>query len=48
MKTPKGSYHVFIEVEAKQAARDCRAKPKRSNGKPKTTRSMCKEIWDKS
>ena len=39
--TPQGSYHVFKEVEAKQAARDCGAKLE-SN-----TREMWREVWNK-
>jgi hypothetical protein len=37
-KTPNGSYHVFIEVAAKEAAKDCGA---RGQG---NTRQLCKEI----
>lgn len=48
MKTPGGSYHTFLEVEAKQAARDCGASEKRSGDDRKNTRQMCKEVWDKN
>ena len=48
MKTPGGSYHVFLEVEAKQAAKDCGASVKRSADDNRNTRQMCKEIWDKN
>ncbi len=43
-RTPRGSFHVFIEVDAKNAAIDCGA-----SGDPKTinTRKMWQEIWDK-
>ncbi len=46
-KTADGSYHTFLEVEAKTAARDCGARDKRSNDEAKNTREMCKEVWDK-
>ncbi len=36
-----GSYHTFLEVAAKDAARDCGAV---GDG---NTRQMCKEVWDK-
>jgi hypothetical protein len=38
-KTTKGSYHVFNEVEAKEAARQCGAT---ANG---TTRQMWGALW---
>lgn len=38
-RTAKGSYHVFAEVEAKQAARKCGATIKGN------TRQMWKEVW---
>ncbi len=37
-KTPNGSYHTFLEVAAKDAAKDCGAT---GNG---NTRQLCKEI----
>jgi hypothetical protein len=37
-----GDYHVFAEVEAKNAARDCGAKVEAN------TRTMCKEVWDRN
>lgn len=37
-KTPNGSYHAFLEVAAKDAAKDCGAK---GDG---NTRQLCKEI----
>lgn len=37
-KTPNGSYHAFIEVAAKEAAKDCGA---RGQG---NTRQLCEEI----
>ena len=40
-KALKGSYHVFTEVEAKEAARDCG-----TTIKVGTPREMWKEIWD--
>jgi hypothetical protein len=40
-RTPYGSYHVFKEVEAKQAARDCGAKLEAN------TREMWKQVWDR-
>jgi len=40
-RTPPGSYHVFLEIEAKQAAKECGA----SKG---TTPQMWKRLWDKA
>jgi hypothetical protein len=40
-KTQKGSYHVFTEVEAKEAARKCGATKKGD------TRQMWDELWNK-
>lgn len=48
MKTTGGSYHTFLEVEAKQAARDCGANEKRYGNDMKNTRQMCREVWDKN
>ena len=39
-KSPNGSYHAFLEVAAKEAARDCGA---RGGG---NTRQLCKRIWE--
>ena len=39
LRTPGGAYHAFIEVEAKQAARECGAKVE------KNTRAMWRSIW---
>ena len=41
LRTTGGSYHAFLEVEAKQAARDCGAIVE------KNTREMWKSIWQK-
>ena len=41
-RTPTGSYHVFLEVAAKQAARTCGA------SKGSTSRQMWKDLWDKA
>jgi hypothetical protein len=38
-KTTKGSYHAFVETEAKRAARDCGARG------DKNTRDLWKSIW---
>jgi hypothetical protein len=38
-RTPTGSYHAFVEIEAKQAARDCGAK------KESTTHQMWGDLW---
>jgi len=38
-RTKDGSYHVFLEVEAKQAARECGARKKGN------TRQMWGELW---
>lgn len=38
-KTPKGSFHVFVETEAKAAAKDC-------GGKGRQTHEYWKSIWD--
>jgi hypothetical protein len=40
-KTQNGSYHAFMEVEAKQAAREC------GSSQEAHTRTMWKVIWDK-
>ena len=40
-RTTKGGFHVFAEVEAKQAARDCGSTV--SGG----TRKMWRELWSK-
>jgi len=37
-KTPNGSYHAFLEIAAKDAAKDCGA---RGSG---NTRQLCREI----
>ena len=42
IRTTKGSYHVFKEVEAKQAARDCGATVEDN------TRRMWEQVWNKS
>jgi len=39
-RTRGGSYHAFVEVEAKQAARECGVKVE------KTTRAMWRAIWN--
>jgi hypothetical protein len=39
LRTGKGSYHVFAEVEAKEAAIDC------GNSKDANTRARWKELW---
>ena len=41
-KTQEGSYHVFVEVGAREAARMCGAT------KEGTTRQMWDELWNKS
>ena len=41
-RTPQGSYHVFLEVEAKQAARACGA------SKGNNTVQLWKDLWEKS
>jgi hypothetical protein len=42
---PDGSYHTFVEVEAKQAARNCGAK----EGTPRpNTRKMWDSLWQKN
>jgi hypothetical protein len=38
LKSPNGSYHTFLEVAAKDAARDCGAQGAGN------TRQLCKEI----
>jgi len=40
-RTTKGSFHVFEEVEAKEAARQCGATLE------KNTRSMWKALWER-
>lgn len=39
--TSKGSFHAFVEVEAKQAARECGARVE------KNTRAMWRSVWSK-
>jgi len=41
LRTRGGAYHAFLEVEAKQAARECGA----SRGG--NTRQMWEELWNK-
>jgi len=36
LKTPKGTYHAFVEVDAKLASKDC--------GSPRKART--KQFWD--
>ena len=38
-KTKGGSFHVFQEVEAKRAGRDC-------GGKGRNTREIWKKVWE--
>lgn len=40
-RSTRGSYHAFVEVEAKQAARECGAAAE------KNTREMWKGVWRK-
>ena len=41
-RTPKSSYHTFLEVEAKQAARSCGV----LDGTPhRNTRKMWENLW---
>ncbi len=40
-RTTGGSFHTFVEVEAKEAARQCGVPPKGN------TRRMWKSIWDR-
>ena len=42
LRTTKGSYHVFVEVEAKQAARECGATVEDN------TRKMWEQVWNQS
>jgi hypothetical protein len=41
-RTKRDEYHAFVEVEAKQAARDCGAK------KEGHTKLMCGQVWKKN
>ena len=41
-RAKNGSYHTFLEVAAKDAARDCGAKVEAN------TRRMCKEVGDRN
>jgi len=41
-RTANGAYHAFVEVEAKQAARECGNPPGR------TTRQMWDSIWNET
>ncbi len=40
-RTPKGSFHVFVETDAKDAARDCGARRKRES-----TRQRWERLWE--
>jgi len=40
-RTSKGSFHAFVEVEAKQAAKECGAE------KGANTRQLWESIWNK-
>jgi hypothetical protein len=40
LRTNSGSFHVFAEIEAKQAARDC------GSAGGHNTRTEWQEIWD--
>jgi hypothetical protein len=40
LRTLDGSFHTFVEVEAKQAARECGATEEAN------TRQMWESIWD--
>jgi hypothetical protein len=42
-RTAKGSYHAFVEVEAKQAARECGASDAEGN-----TRRMWESLWQQA
>lgn len=39
-RAPRGSFHVFIETEAKAAAKNC-------GGKGNDTRRLWQSLWDK-
>lgn len=39
LKAPGAGFHVFVEVEAKAAAKDC-------GGKGRNTREMWRSIWE--
>ena len=41
IKTPKGSYHAFVEVETKEALRECGIN---EDNKHYTTRQMAKKL----
>lgn len=41
MRTLRGGYHVFVEVQAKEVAEDC------GMAKPGNTQKMWKAIWDR-
>ncbi len=40
LKLPDGSYHAFVEVEAKEAARKCGARGDQN------TRQLWKQLWN--
>jgi hypothetical protein len=42
IRTVEGSYHAFVEVEAKEAARDC------GSTEGANTRSEWNELWEKT
>lgn len=41
-RAPEGAFHVFVEVEAKEAARQCGATV------DKNTRGMWESVWDQT
>ena len=41
-KSARGEYHTFVEVEAKQAAKNCGAKDVAGDD---NTRSLWRELW---
>ena len=41
MRAPNGSFHVFVEIEAKQAARDC------GSQRETNVRQMWEALWSK-
>jgi hypothetical protein len=43
-RTPRGAYHVFLEVEAKEAARQCGAQ---DDGKHNTV-TLWEKLWEKN
>lgn len=48
LRTLRGGYHVFVEVEAKEAAVDCGAPPSDETTDNRNTEKMWDGLWEAS